>query len=99
MFTSDRPPLRYGPSPDNSRWLAGMEQTGVDANPAQSRNAMPACAEISPMLRGLSPVGGKPIVARFDTGHLCSDGGLLALREIENRLGIVQRLAACIDER
>jgi hypothetical protein len=61
-----------------------MEQTGVDANPAQSRNAMPACAEISPMLRGLSP---------------CSDGGLLALREIENRLGIAQRLAACIDER
>ena len=58
---------------------------------------MPACAEISPMLRGLSPVGGKPIVARFDTGHLCSDGGLLALREIENRLGIAQRLAACID--
>jgi len=53
VFTSDRPPLRYGPSPDNSRWLAGMEQTGVDANPAQSRNAMPACAEISPMLRRL----------------------------------------------
>src|ERR1700720_1244869 len=77
VFTSDRPPLRYGPSPDNSRWLAVMEQTGVDANPAQSRNAMPACAEISPMLRGLSPVGGKPIVARFDPGHLCSDGGLL----------------------
>jgi hypothetical protein len=76
-----------------------MEQTGVDANPAQSRNAMPACAEISPMLRGLSPVCGKPIVARFDTGHLCSDGGLLALREIDNRLGIAQRLAACIDER
>jgi hypothetical protein len=77
-----------------------MEQTGVDANPAQSRNAMPGCAEISPMLRGPSPVGGKPIVvARFDTGHLCSDGGLLALREIENRLGIAQRLAACIDER
>lgn len=45
------------------------------------------------------PFGGKPIVARFDTGHLCSDGGLLALREIENRLGIAQRLAACIDER
>ena len=55
---------------------------------------MPVCAEISPTLRGLSPVGGKPIVARFDTGHLCSESGLLALREIENRLGIAQRLAA-----
>ena len=77
----------------------GHGANGCRRNPAQSRNAVPACAEISPMLRGLSPVGGKPIVARFDTGHLCSDGGLLALREIENRLGIAQRLAACIDER
>jgi len=50
------------------------------------------------MLPGLSPVCGKPISARFDTAHLCSDGGLLALREVENRLGIAQRLAACIDD-
>jgi len=50
------------------------------------------------MLPGLSPVCGKPIFARFDTAHLCSDGGLLALREVENRLGIAQRLAACIDD-
>jgi hypothetical protein len=59
---------------------------------------MPATVEITPMLPGLSPVCGKPIVARFDTTHLCSDGGLLALREIENRLGIAQRLASCIDD-
>jgi hypothetical protein len=39
-----------------------------------------------------------PIIARFDTAHLCSDGGLLALREVEKRLGIAQRLAACIDD-
>jgi hypothetical protein len=59
---------------------------------------MPADFEITPMLPGLSPVRGKAIIARFDTAHLCSDGGLLALREIENRLGIAQRLAACIDD-
>ena len=59
---------------------------------------MPASLETTPMLPGLSPVCGKRIVARFDTEHLCSDGGLLALREIENRLGIAQRLAACIDD-
>jgi hypothetical protein len=59
---------------------------------------MPATVEITPMLPGLSPVCGRPIVARFDTAHLCSDGGLLALREIENRLGIAQRLAGCIDD-
>jgi Transposase DDE domain group 1 len=59
---------------------------------------MPAAVESTPMLPGLSPVCGKPIVARFDTAHLCSDGGLLALREVENRLGIARRLAACIDD-
>jgi hypothetical protein len=59
---------------------------------------MPATIESTPMLPGLSPVCGKPIVARFDTAHLCSDGGLLALREVENRLGIARRLAACIDD-
>jgi len=69
---------------------------GVDANPAESENAMPATVESTPFLPGLSPVGGKPIVARFDAAHMSSDGGLLALREVEQRLGIARRLAACI---
>ncbi len=60
--------------------------------------AMPAMVESSPMLPGLSPVHGKPIVARFDGGHLSSDGGLLALREIEQRLGMARRFAACIGD-
>src|SRR5512147_2490871 len=47
-------------------------------------------------LPGLSPVAGKEVVARFDGGRLSSDGGLLVLREIERRLGIADRLAACI---
>ncbi len=47
-------------------------------------------------LPGLSPVAGKPIVARFDGGRLSSDGGLLVLREIEQRLGIANRVAGCI---
>lgn len=34
----------------------------------------------------LSPVEGKEIVARFYGGQLSSDGGLLVLREIEQRL-------------
>jgi hypothetical protein len=48
------------------------------------------------MLPGLSPVCGKPIEARFDGACMSSDGGLLALREVEQRLHIAQRLAACI---
>jgi hypothetical protein len=48
---------------------------------------MPAKVESTASLPGLSPAAGKPIVARFDGGCLSSDGGLLALREIEQRLG------------
>lgn len=49
-------------------------------------------------LPGLSSVAGKEIVARFDGGQLSSDGGLLVLREIEQRLKVAERLAACIDD-
>jgi hypothetical protein len=52
---------------------------------------------ILPLL-GLSPVAGKEVVARFDGGRLSSDGGLLVLREIERRLSVADRLAACIDD-
>jgi len=59
---------------------------------------MPAKVETTPVLPGLSPVGGKPVVARFDGGRLSSDGGLLVLREVEQRLDVAGRLAACITD-
>ncbi|WP_043344704.1 transposase, partial [Belnapia moabensis] len=59
---------------------------------------MPVTVEPTPPLPGLSSVGGKLLIARFDGGQLSSDGGLLALREVERRLGIADRLAACIDD-
>ncbi len=60
------------------------------------RSSMPAKVETTAALPSLSPVGGKPVIARFDGGHLCSDGGLLVLREVEQRLDVAGRLAACI---
>ena len=57
---------------------------------------MPVTVEPTLALPGLSPVGGKAVVARFDGGCMSSDGGLLALREVEQRLDIASRLAACI---
>lgn len=59
---------------------------------------MPARVEPTPSLLGLSPVAGKPVVARFDGGRLSSDAGVLGLREIEKRLGIADRLAACLED-
>ena len=44
------------------------------------------------ILPGLSPVAGKAVAARFDGGKLSSEGGLLAQREIESRLGLADRL-------
>jgi hypothetical protein len=49
-------------------------------------------------LPGLSPVSGKTVVAKFDGGLLSSDGGILVLREIEQRLRVADRLAACIED-
>jgi hypothetical protein len=54
--------------------------------------------DLMPMLPGLSSVSGKSVVAKFDGGLLSSDGGLLLLREIEQRLCVGDRLAACIKD-
>jgi hypothetical protein len=55
-------------------------------------------SDLMPTLRGLSPVAGKSVVAKFDGGLLSSDGGLLLLREVEQRLRVAERLAACIKD-
>ena len=39
-------------------------------------------------LPGLSPVSGKSVVAKFDGGLLSSDGGVLMLREFDQRLRV-----------
>jgi hypothetical protein len=47
---------------------------------------MPTNVDATLPLPGLSPVAGKPIIARFDERSRSSDGGQLALREVEARL-------------
>ena len=47
-------------------------------------------------LPGLSSASGKPVVVKFDGGLLSSDGGVLALREVEQRLRVANWLAACM---
>jgi len=49
-------------------------------------------------LSGLSPVAGKKVVVKFDGGRLSSDGGILTLREVEGRLRVAERMAACIED-
>src|ERR1035438_7319186 len=46
-------------------------------------------------LSGLSPVAGKKVVVNFGGGLLSSDGGILVLRVVEQRLRVADRMAAC----
>jgi hypothetical protein len=62
----------------------------------------PADTDVTLPLPGLSPVTGKPLIARFNGGSVLNDGSLLALREVEARLaqmhpsdGTPARLGGC----
>jgi hypothetical protein len=57
---------------------------------------MPTETAPTPALPDLSPVCGKPVIARFDGGTPSSDGSIVALREIEARHDTANRLAACV---
>ena len=57
---------------------------------------MPASVETTASLPGLSPVADKPIIAEFNADGFSANGGLLTLREIEQRIGIAAHLAAPI---
>ena len=44
------------------------------------------------------PFGRRGVVARFDAGHLSSDGGALLLREADRRLDLTRRVAGCFTD-
>src|SRR3954466_12371799 len=87
------------------RELAGVAQAAelvwvlvVKANLRRFREAPPAMNDPMLPLPGLSLVAGKSVVAKFDGGLLSSNGGVLALREVEKRLRVGDRFAACIED-
>ncbi len=44
------------------------------------------------------PSGRRKVVANFDAGHVSSDAGFLLLSELEARVGIIRRFAACFTD-
>ena len=45
-----------------------------------------------------SNFGRRRITAKFDGGHLTSDGGGVLLREVDQRIGLLSRLAGCFSD-
>ena len=43
-------------------------------------------------------LGRRSVIGRFDGGRITSDGGGLLLREVDARLGLMERLSACFDD-
>jgi len=46
----------------------------------------------------LGVLDGREVVGGFDGGRISSDGGVMLLAEAERRLGVIERLAAAIDD-
>lgn len=51
-----------------------------------------------PTLFNLSEIQRKPVEVRFNLAQTSSDGGLLLLKEVENQIGMISRLASCIND-
>ena len=83
------------PGDDASGIAHGINRPAVKLEAVrQQRRKMPAVVDArdEDALR-------QRVVANFDGGLLSSDGGVLALREVEQRLRIADRLAACVVDR
>lgn len=52
----------------------------------------------APTLFELSPVSRKPIEVGFTGEQVSVDAGLLLLKEIENKIGIIDAIAGCIQD-
>ena len=50
------------------------------------------------VLPSLSPVGDKPISVMIDDRYTSADGGVLMFQDVERRLNLANRLAACLHD-
>src|SRR4249920_1130511 len=62
------------------------------------REFAPAMTEATEILPGLPAVKCKPVHVAFDGGRMTSDAGILLLAAVEQRLGLAERLANCIED-
>lgn len=72
------------------------EYVSDTASTPSDESATPAMADDTLIPFDLPAVCRKKVTAAFDGGKVTSNGGLLLLREAERRLGLADRLAACL---
>jgi len=87
LFKADR--CYFDAAPDV---LIGM---GLMITPLETTRRFHPLAQPLPASQKL---GGRELVWRFDGGDITSDGGVLVLKKLEERTGIVRRFAACFTD-
>lgn len=55
-------------------------------------------SETTPIVHEPFPVSNKQIELSFTGDQISSDGGLLLLREVEGRMGLIDRISSCITD-
>jgi hypothetical protein len=54
--------------------------------------------ECNPEQLEFHALGRRDVIGRFDGGRITSDGGGLLLREVDTRIGLLERLAGCFND-
>lgn len=54
--------------------------------------------ECTPTQLEFHPFGSRQVIGRFDGGRITSDGGGVLLREVDHRLGLLNRLGGCFTD-
>ena len=54
--------------------------------------------ECNPEQLEFHALGRRDVIGRFDGGRITSDGGGLLLREVDQRLGLLDRLTGCFND-
>lgn len=64
----------------------------------KSNNRQKAEDFLTPTLFNLAEFNHKKVEVRFNVEQISTDGGLLLLNEVDNQIGLIDRLSACIND-
>ena len=74
-------------------------KTFMDKTLAPQKTSSPALTECSQSSFLFGKHFRRQVSTRFDGGVISSDGGALLLREVDRRINLLPRLAACFEDR